>query len=74
MMGCARGALTRSDPNPTFKSPDRLVDARLEPCARSFAVHPGPFVLEVPPSPRSAPLTIRAIAEIVAGQPGGRQG
>ena len=32
-------------------SPERLVDELLEPCARAFAAHTGPFVLEFPPSP-----------------------
>jgi uncharacterized protein YecE (DUF72 family) len=47
-------ARTRTIPNPTFMSAERLVEELLAPCARSFAGHAGPFVLEFPPSPRSA--------------------
>jgi uncharacterized protein YecE (DUF72 family) len=54
------GARTRSIPNPAFMSPDRLVEELVEPCARWFAAHTGPFVLEFPPSPRSAPVPARA--------------
>ena len=54
------GARTRSIPNPTFMSAERLVEELIEPCARSFAAHTGPFILEFPPSPRSAPIAVSA--------------
>jgi uncharacterized protein YecE (DUF72 family) len=57
------GARTRSIPNPTFMSAERLVDELVDPCARSFAAHAGPFVLEFPPSPRSAPVPPQAFLE-----------
>jgi uncharacterized protein YecE (DUF72 family) len=58
-----RGARTRAVPNPTFMSAGRLIDELIEPCARSFAAHTGPFVLEFPPSPRSAPVPVREFLE-----------
>ena len=50
------GSRARSLPNPAFMSAERLIDELVEPCARSFASHTGPFVLEFPPAPRHAPL------------------
>lgn len=37
--------------NPDFFSADRFMDELLEPCARWFADHTGPFVIECPPVP-----------------------
>jgi uncharacterized protein YecE (DUF72 family) len=57
------GPGTRTVPNPTFMSADVLVEELLAPCARSFAAHTGPFVLEFPPSPRGAPIHPAEFAE-----------
>lgn len=54
---------TRSIPNPTFMSAERLVAELLEPCARSFAGHTGPFLLEFPPSSRASPVPPRDFLE-----------
>jgi len=57
------GARTRSVPNPTFMSAARLVEELLEPCARAFAGHTGPFVLEFPPAPRQVPISTAEFIE-----------
>ncbi len=40
--------------NPHFLSPDRLIDDLLDPVARGFKGHAGPFVLQFPPMLRRA--------------------
>jgi len=45
----------RASPNPDYFSADRLATDLLEPFARSFRTHTGPFILEFPP-PRDTPL------------------
>ena len=42
--------------NPDFLSADRLIAELIEPFAMAFAAHTGPFILEVPPSPRDRRL------------------
>src|SRR6185369_16737792 len=45
----------RGSPNPDYFSAERLASDLLEPFARSFRAHTGPFILEFPP-PRDTPL------------------
>jgi uncharacterized protein YecE (DUF72 family) len=49
--------------NPHFLSADRFIAEALEPVARSFAAHAGPFILEVSPAPRETPLDPTAFVE-----------
>lgn len=67
------GSGTRSVPNPDFLSAPRLIDELIEPCARAFRPHTGPFVLEFPPFPRSIRLEPAAFIEgldrLLAGLP-----
>ncbi|HEX7484828.1 MAG TPA: DUF72 domain-containing protein [Vicinamibacterales bacterium] len=52
-MGSARRAQT---PNPDFLSADRFVADLLDPVARSFRAHAGPFILQFPPLLRRSGL------------------
>jgi len=46
----------RGSPNPDYFSAERLASDLLEPFARSFRAHTGPFILEFPPPQRDTPL------------------
>jgi uncharacterized protein YecE (DUF72 family) len=46
----------RASPNPDYFSAERLATDLLEPFARSFATHTGPFILEFPPPARDASI------------------
>jgi len=50
-------------PNPTFLSAERLVAELVEPCARAFRDHCGPFLLEISPLPREQALDPSAFVE-----------
>jgi len=43
-----------AEPNPDFLSADRFIDDLLEPVARAFGPHAGPFVLQFPPLLRTS--------------------
>ncbi len=53
--------------NPDFLSAERFMDELLEPCARWFADHTGPFVIECPPAPASHRLTPQGFEERLDG-------
>jgi len=50
-------------PNPTFLSAERLTAELIEPCARAFRDHCGPFLLEISPVPRERALDPSAFVE-----------
>jgi uncharacterized protein YecE (DUF72 family) len=45
-----------NEPNPDFLSAERFIDDLLEPVARSFRAHAGPFILQFPPLLRRSGL------------------
>jgi uncharacterized protein YecE (DUF72 family) len=60
----SRAVSERSEPNGDFLSPDRFVRDLIEPVARTFRDHAGPFILQFPPMLRRSGL---APAEFVEG-------
>jgi uncharacterized protein YecE (DUF72 family) len=57
----ARGG--RPTRNPDFLSAERFAADLLEPVARAFRDHAGPFVIEVPPAPRGSDSNAQAFCE-----------
>jgi uncharacterized protein YecE (DUF72 family) len=55
----------RPQPNPDFLSIDRFAEEMLEPFARVFSAHTGPFLLQFPPLPARASLDPTAFAEML---------
>jgi uncharacterized protein YecE (DUF72 family) len=55
----------RPQPNPDFLSADRFAEEVLEPFAREFAAHTGPFILQFPPLPSRGSLEPTAFAEML---------
>ena len=53
----------RASPNPDYFSAERLAIDLLEPFARSFRAHTGPFILEFPPPARDASVDPNRFAE-----------
>lgn len=53
------------EPNPDFLSVSHFIDGMLEPFARAFAAHSGPFILQFPPVPPRAALDPVAFADML---------
>ena len=59
--------VTRSEANPDFLSAPRFIEEVVEPFARAFAPHTGPFLLQFPPLSSRATLEANAFAEMLDG-------
>ena len=57
----------RAEANPEFLSAPRFIEEIVEPFARAFAPHTGPFLLQFPPLGSRATLQADAFAEMLDG-------
>lgn len=62
---------TSDEPNPDFLSVARFTEEIVEPFARAFAPHTGPFLLQVPPLGKNTTLEPGAFAEMLDSFLGG---